>query len=165
MILRTDEPMEGIVFYVQDHTRQKGTSGPVHMGIWLTRTSMGLKSPSDGCCDGRDRTTLWWAFAWEERRTFHPGHFGRARPRGNHPLQMRHFPIDGKDVTEESRHYSEHVVVWWGCLARVVAWRSPRRANVLPLDAGYDQKGPTSPSRGLDVPSFAHIMSFFWKLM
>ena len=33
MIPRTDEPMEGIVFDVQDHTRLTGTSGPIHMGI------------------------------------------------------------------------------------------------------------------------------------
>jgi hypothetical protein len=33
MIPRTDEPMEGVVFYVQDHTRRIGTSGLVHMGI------------------------------------------------------------------------------------------------------------------------------------
>jgi hypothetical protein len=32
MISRTDEPMEGIVFDVQDHTRRTGTRGPVHMG-------------------------------------------------------------------------------------------------------------------------------------
>jgi len=33
MIPKTDEPMEGVVFDVQDHARQIGTSGPVHMGI------------------------------------------------------------------------------------------------------------------------------------
>jgi hypothetical protein len=32
MISRTDEPMEGVVFDVQDHTRRTGTKGPVHMG-------------------------------------------------------------------------------------------------------------------------------------
>jgi hypothetical protein len=30
MIPRTDEPMEGVVFDVQDHTRQTGTRGPIH---------------------------------------------------------------------------------------------------------------------------------------
>jgi hypothetical protein len=58
MIPRTNEPMEGVVFDVQDHTRRTGTSGPVHMGIILVWTSMGLKSPSDGCWDGGGRTTL-----------------------------------------------------------------------------------------------------------
>ena len=32
MISRTDEPMEGIVFDVQDHARRIGTRGLVHMG-------------------------------------------------------------------------------------------------------------------------------------
>jgi hypothetical protein len=32
MISRTNEPMEGVVFDVQDHTRRTGTRGPVHMG-------------------------------------------------------------------------------------------------------------------------------------
>ena len=32
MIPRTDEPMEGVVFDVQDHTQRTGTRGPVHMG-------------------------------------------------------------------------------------------------------------------------------------
>jgi hypothetical protein len=33
MIPRTDEPMEGVVFDVQDHAQWTGTSGLVHMGI------------------------------------------------------------------------------------------------------------------------------------
>jgi hypothetical protein len=33
MISRTDEPMEGVVFDVQDHTRRTGARGPVHMGM------------------------------------------------------------------------------------------------------------------------------------
>jgi hypothetical protein len=32
MISRTDEPMEGIVLDVKDHTRRTGARGPVHMG-------------------------------------------------------------------------------------------------------------------------------------
>ena len=160
MISRTDEPMEGVVFDVQDHTRRIGTSGPVHMGIWLARTSMGMKSPSYGCWDGRDRTTLWWTFAREER-TFHPGHFGRAQPRGNHPLQMERLPLMDRTSPGRVGRCLERVVVCWGHLARVVAWRSPRRANVWFLDAVFAQKGPMSPSEGLDVPLFAHIMTFF----
>ena len=44
MMSRTDEPMEGVVFDVQDHARRTGTRGLVHMGRWLAQTSMGLKS-------------------------------------------------------------------------------------------------------------------------
>jgi hypothetical protein len=32
MIPRTNDSMEGEVFDVQDHPRQTGASGPVHMG-------------------------------------------------------------------------------------------------------------------------------------
>ena len=161
MIPRIDEPIEGVAFDVQDHTRWIGTSGPVHMGIWLARTSMGLKSPSDGSWDGRDMTTLWWAITQEERRMFHPGHFGRARPRGNHPLQMEHWPLMDRTSPERAGRCLKRVAVCWGHLARVAAWRSSRRANVWFLDAVFSQKGPTSPSEGLDVPLFAHIMSIF----
>ena len=130
MIPRTNEPMEGIVFDVQDHARWTGTSGLVHMGIWLARTSMGLKSPSDGCWDGRDRTTLWWATAREGRRTFHPGYFGKAWPRGDHPLHIEHVPLMDRTSPERAGRYLEHVAGCWGHLARVAAWRSPRKANV-----------------------------------
>jgi hypothetical protein len=58
MMSRTDEPLEGIVFDVQNHARWTGTRGSVHMGRGLARTSMGLKSPSGGCWDGRGRTEL-----------------------------------------------------------------------------------------------------------
>jgi hypothetical protein len=46
--------------------------------------------------------------------------------------------------------------VCWDHLARVAACRSPRRANVLLLDADLAQKGPTSPSEGPDVSLLAH---------
>jgi hypothetical protein len=38
---------------------------------------MGLKSPSDGCWDGRGRTELLRALAWRRRRTPSSGRFGR----------------------------------------------------------------------------------------
>jgi hypothetical protein len=34
----------------------------------------------------------------EEGRPY-PGHFGGARPRGDHPLQMGRLLFDGQDVT------------------------------------------------------------------
>jgi hypothetical protein len=58
MMSRTNEPLEGVAFDVQDHTGRTGTRGSVHMGRSLARTSMGLKSPSDGRWDGRGRTEL-----------------------------------------------------------------------------------------------------------
>jgi hypothetical protein len=33
------------------------------------------------------------------------------------------------------------------------------------LDVVLAQKGPMSPSKGLDVPFLAHFMTFFWQLM
>jgi hypothetical protein len=58
MMSRTDEPLEGVVFDVHDHARRTGTRGSVHMGRGLAWTSMGLKSSSGGCLDGRGRTEL-----------------------------------------------------------------------------------------------------------
>ena len=130
MISRTDEPMEGVFFDVQDHTRWTGTSGLIHMGIWLAQISMGLKNPLDGCLHGRDMTTLWWAIAWEERRMFHQGHFGKARPRGNQPLQIGCLPSMDRMPHERDGRCLEHVAGYWGRLARVAAWRSREGANV-----------------------------------
>jgi hypothetical protein len=66
----------------------------------------------------------------EGRRTFCPGHFGRARPRGDHPLQMGRLLLMDRTSPEAAGRCLEHVAVCWDHLARVAAWRSPRRANV-----------------------------------
>jgi hypothetical protein len=65
----------------------------------------------------------------EEGRPY-PGHFDRARPRGDHLLQMGRLLLMDKTSHEAARRCLEHVAVCWGHLARVAAWRSPRRANV-----------------------------------
>jgi hypothetical protein len=54
---------------------------------------MGLKSPSDGCWMAETGQRCDEPLHEKKRRTFHPGHFGRARPRGNHPLQMGPLPL------------------------------------------------------------------------
>jgi hypothetical protein len=59
------------------------------------------------------------------------GHFGRARPRGDHPLQMGRLLLMDRTSPEAAGRFLEHVAVCWGHLARVAAWRSPRGANVL----------------------------------
>jgi hypothetical protein len=66
----------------------------------------------------------------EEGRPYQ-GHFGRARPRGDHPLQMGRLLLMDRTSPEAAGRFLEHVAVCWGHLARVAAWRSPRRANVL----------------------------------
>jgi hypothetical protein len=45
MIPRTNEPMEGEVFDMQDHARRTGTKWTGTHGENLVRTSMGLKNP------------------------------------------------------------------------------------------------------------------------
>jgi hypothetical protein len=47
---------------------------------------MGLKSPSDGCWDGRGRTELGRPLAWRRRRTPSSGRFGRDLTYGDQPL-------------------------------------------------------------------------------
>ena len=86
MMSRNDEPMEGVVFDVQDHARWTGTRGSVHMGRWLVWTSMGLKSPSDGCWDGRGRKTLWRSLTQRRRRTPSSGHLAETIAHGDQPL-------------------------------------------------------------------------------
>jgi hypothetical protein len=60
-----------------------------------------------------------------------PGHHSRARPRGDHPLQMGRLLLMDRTSPEAAGRFLEHVAVCWGHLAHVAAWRSPRRANVL----------------------------------
>jgi hypothetical protein len=106
MMSRTDEPLEGVVFDVQDHARRTGTRGSVHMGRWLVRTSMGLKSPLDGRWDGRGRTGLWRALAQRRRRTPSSGRFGRDLAYGDQPLCRWDVDLDGQDVTRASWTFS-----------------------------------------------------------
>jgi hypothetical protein len=57
----------------------------------------------------------------------------------------------------------------WQC-ARII-WHVWKLGGALEgptfwsLDAVFAQKGPTSPSEGLDVPLLAHIMTIFSRLM
>jgi hypothetical protein len=47
---------------------------------------------------GRDETVLDRGFAPEKKRTFHQRHFGRARPRGNDPFSVEHWPWKAQNV-------------------------------------------------------------------
>ena len=131
MIPRTNEPMEGEFFDVQDHARRIGTRGSVHMGRWLARTSMGLKSPSDGCWDGRGRTELWRALAWRRRSTPSSGRFGRDLTYGDQPLQMGWWPWWIGRHPGQAGRFLEQMAVCWACLAHMAGSRSPGGANVL----------------------------------
>jgi hypothetical protein len=67
----------------------------------------------------------------EEEGRPYLGHFGRARPRGDHPLQMGQFLLVDRTSPKVVEHFLEHVAVCWDHLAHVAACRSPKRANVL----------------------------------
>jgi hypothetical protein len=82
-----------------------------------------------------------------------PGHFGRARPRGDHPLQMGRLLLMDRTSPEAAGRCLERVAVCWGHLARVAAWRSPRRANVLASwMLSLPKKGQRLPQKGLTSP-------------
>jgi len=91
----------------------------------------------------------------EDRRTPSPGHFGRNRPRGDHPLQMRWW------LWWTGRHQGRLDVFWrmWQC--DWIVWHVWQPAWALEgptfclLDADDAQKGPTSPSEGPDVSLFS----------
>jgi hypothetical protein len=67
----------------------------------------------------------------KEEGRFYQGHFGRARPRGDHPLQMGRFLLMDRTSPEAAGCFLEHVAVCWDHLACVAACRSLRGANVL----------------------------------
>jgi hypothetical protein len=49
MIPVTNEPMEGVVFDVQDHALRTGTIWTGTHGEMISSDLHGVKSPSDGC--------------------------------------------------------------------------------------------------------------------
>ena len=58
MIPRTDEPMEGVVFDVQDHSRQISTRGSGAHGEMISSDLHGAEEPIRWLLDGRGRTEL-----------------------------------------------------------------------------------------------------------
>jgi hypothetical protein len=102
MIQVTDEPMEGVVFDVQDHARWIGTIWTGTHGEMISSDLHGaeepirwLLTPHQG---GRDRTVFDRGFALEKKRTFHQRHFGRAWPRGNDPFSVERWPWKAQNV-------------------------------------------------------------------
>jgi hypothetical protein len=92
---------------------------------------MGLKSPSDGCLGWQRQDDEMMSLCTRRQKDVLPGHFGKARPKGNHPLQIGRLLLIDRTSPEVARRCLERVAVCWDHLARVEAWRSPRRANVL----------------------------------
>jgi hypothetical protein len=96
MILVINEPMEGIVFDVQDHARWTGTTWTGTHGEMISSDLHGAEEPIRWLLrprqGGRDRMVFDRGFTPEKKRTFHQSHFGRARPRGNDPFSVERWP-------------------------------------------------------------------------
>ena len=105
MIPVTNEPMEGIVFYVQDHARRTCTIWTGTHGEMISSDLHGVEEPIRWLLRprqrGRDRTMFDRGFAPEKKRTFHQRHFGRAPPRGIDPLPVKRLPWMAQDITYE----------------------------------------------------------------
>jgi hypothetical protein len=96
MIPVTNEPMEGVVFYVQDHAQWTGTIWTGTHGEMISLDIHGAKEPIRWLLipsqRGKDRTVFNRGFAPKKKRMFYYRHFGRARPRGNHPFSVERWP-------------------------------------------------------------------------
>ena len=161
MISKTDEPMEGVVFDVQDHARRTGTRGSVHMGRWLARTSMGLKSPSDGYWDGRGRTTSWWALAWRRQKDALTRTLWQRFDLGGINPCIWDDGFDGQDATQGM--LDDFWSMWHRAGTIWHMWQvagAPEGPTFCFLDADYALKGPTSPSEGPDVSLFSSFLTF-----
>jgi hypothetical protein len=80
MIPVTNEPMEGVVFDVQDHARRTSTIWIGTHGEMISSDLHGAKEPTKWLLRthqrGRDRTVFDRGFVPERKRMFHQGHFG-----------------------------------------------------------------------------------------
>ena len=161
MISRTDESMEGVVFDVQDHTRRTGTRGPVHMGRWLAQTSMGMKSPLDGCWDGRGRTTSWWALAWRRQKDALTRTLWQRLTKGGSPPADGMMALMDRKPPRTGWTFSGadgSVLGLFGTCGRL---QEPQRGQrfafwmmIMPW------KGQRLPQRGLTSPFLAHSLTF-----
>jgi hypothetical protein len=133
MISRTDEPMEGVVFDVQDHARTDryqrigahgemissdlhGAEEPIRWLLGWQRQDRVMTSP---CIEKKKDAlirTLW------QRLTY-----GGSAPAGGMMALMDRTPPG------QTGRFLEDVAVCLDLVARVAACRRPRRANVLPL--------------------------------
>jgi len=80
MILRTNEPMEGDVFDVQDHARRTGTSWTGTHGEMISSDLHGAEEPIRwllGPHQGQSQDSDWSSLCTrEEGGCFHPGRLG-----------------------------------------------------------------------------------------
>ena len=108
--------------------------GQVHMGRWLVQTSMGLKSPSDGCWDpirGRDRTVIGQAFAQEKKENvFIQDALAEPSPRGLTHCRWNVSLCWPRTSSRDPWRHLQRVAALQGSLARVAEFGGPERANV-----------------------------------
>ena len=111
--------------------------GPVHMGRWLVRTSMGLKSPSDGCWDlirGRDKTVIDRAFAREKKKDiFIQDALAEPSPRGLTHCRWNVSLCWPRTSSRDPWRHLQRVAALQGSLACVAEFGGPERANVCHL--------------------------------
>ena len=98
MIPRTNEPMEGEVFDVQDHTRRRGTRWTGTHGEMISSDLHGAEEPIRwllGPHQGQRQDSDWSILCTrEEEGHFHPRHLGWAQPLGVDPLQVERVLYD-----------------------------------------------------------------------
>jgi hypothetical protein len=96
MIPTTNEPMEGLVFDVQDHAQRKGTNWTGTHWEMISSDLHGAEEPIKWLMRphqrGRDETMFDQGFTPEKKRMFYQRHFGGARPGGNNPFSVECWP-------------------------------------------------------------------------
>ena len=133
MISRTDEPMEGVVFDVQDHTRRTGTRGLGTHGEMISSDLHGAEEPIRWLLGShqwqRQDSDMMSLCTREEEGCSTQDTLAEPSLR-----VMTHFRwnvfllMDRTSPRRLGRHLERGSLI--GLLARVAAWRSPKRANV-----------------------------------
>ena len=111
--------------YPMDRYQWTGTHGDM-----ISSDLHGAEEPIRWLLGWQRQDNVMMSLCTRRQKDVQPGHFGRARPRGNHPLQMECLPMMDRTSPGRAGRCLERVAVCWGHLARVAAWRSPKGANV-----------------------------------
>jgi hypothetical protein len=120
MIPVTNEPMEGVVFDVQDHARRTGTIWTGTHGEMISSDLHGAEEPIRWLLRphqrGRDRTMFDRGFASKKKRTLHQRHFDRVQPRGNDPFSVECWPWKAQSAPILTMTSSSFMVILGGNL-------------------------------------------------
>jgi hypothetical protein len=125
---------------------------------------MGLKSPLDGCWDGRGRTELWRALAQRRRRTPSSGRlWQRFDPWGSAPCRWDDG-LGDQNATRASWTISGACGSVLGLFGTCDRLQEPQRGQrFAPWMLIMPKKGQRLPSRGLTSPFLAHFGNFSIK--